>query len=72
MPPFDIGPLIVGIIIMTFMIGIAAGVLIAFGMVLAGIIGVPMKLLLGENPVSWMAPPKMPARRRKREDDWEA
>jgi hypothetical protein len=72
MPPFDIGPLIVGIIIMTVMVGISAGVLVAFGMILAGIIGVPMKLLLGENPVSWMAPPKLPARRRRPDDDWEA
>jgi hypothetical protein len=71
MPPFDIGPLIVGIIIMGIMIGIAVGVLIGFGIVLGGILGVPAKLLVGENPVSWMKPPKLQMPRRKRHDDWD-
>jgi hypothetical protein len=69
-PPFDLGPLIVGIIIMSVMIGISVGVLIGFAMILGGIIGIPMKLLLGEYPVSWMAPPKMPRRKRDTDDDY--
>jgi hypothetical protein len=69
-PPFDLGPLIVGIIIMSVMIGISVGVLIGFAMILGGIIGIPMKLLLGENPVSWMAPPKMPRRKRDADDEY--
>jgi hypothetical protein len=62
---FDAGPLFVGLIVMGIMLGISIGVLVVFGLVLGAIVGIPAKLIVGENPVAWMKPPApRPPRRR--------